>query len=480
MKKYTLTFFSALALTFGISSCTDHFEETNINPNLITEITAGAVLNPVIYNMASNNTSKNYDITAQLMQVHIPYPSNALGVHRYDITQGTGNSTWTTTYTNLINIEEMLKVSREKGDVNYEAIALTLRAWMMSNLTDMFGDIPFSEAAQGEVGNFTPKFDRQKEIYAQLFQDLEHANALYQTSLGMKYGADILYQGDITKWRKLTNSLHLRLLLRVSNQPDFNSLEQMQRILNDNLTYPIFTSNDDAAILQVTGIAPNLSPWQREQDYRDNRAFASFFVDGLNEINDPRLPLFVTNATSNDGQSLGYKGIPAAYEGNSSQYNFTPSRPNTSFVEEPMKMIVMSFAELEFIKAELALKGHYQNAALHYQNAVKSAISLWTGEEPTVEYLTQEGVAYNGTLEQIMTQKYYALFFTDYQQWFEYRRTGYPILPKTSTMLNNQEVPQRLLYPTSAQNLNPLNYQEAVTAMGGDRIDIKVWWASNQ
>lgn len=465
-------------MTLGLTSCTDQFEETNINPNLISEITSGAVLNPVIYTMLSNNTAKNYDITAQLMQVHIPYPSNALGVHRYDITQGTGNSTWTTTYTQLINLEEMLKVSREKGDVNYEAIALTLRAWMISNLTDMFGDVPFSEAAQGESGNFTPKFDRQKEIYAQIFEDLEYANHLYQNSLGMKYGADILFHGDLTKWRKLTNSLHLRLLLRVSNQPDFNSWEQMQRILNDEATYPVFTSNEDAAVLQVTGIAPNLSPWQREQDYRDNRAFASFFVDGLNAMNDPRLPFFVTQASSNDGQLLGYQGIPAAYDGNSSQFNFTPSRPNTTFVEEPMKMVLMSYAEVEFIKAEMALKGYFSNADLHYTNGLKAAIALWTGAEPTEDYLLQESVAFNGTLEQLMTQKYYALFFTDFQQWYEYRRTGYPVLPKTTTMLNQQQVPNRLLYPTSAQNLNPIHYQQAVEAMGGDRIDVKVWWES--
>ena len=476
MKKYTLSILSALAIVFSTTSCTEDFEETNINPNLISEITSGSVLNPVIYNMISNNTSKNYDITAQLMQVHIPFPSNSLGVHRYDITQGTGNSTWTTTYNNLINLEEMLKVSRANGDVNYEAIALTLRAWMMSNLTDMFGDVPFSEASQGEVANFTPKFDSQKDIYAQLLLDLDKANSLYVNNLGMKYGADILFNGDLDKWRKFTNSLRLRLLLRVSNKSDFNSYEQMQLILNDPATYPIFTSNEDAAVFQVTGIAPNLSPWQREQDYRDNRAFASFFIDGLNTINDPRLQFFVTTASTNDGQSLGYKGVPAAYDGNSSQFNYTPSRPNSNFVIEPMKMVIMSFAEVEFIKAELAQKGFYHNADFHYLNGVKSAISLWVGEEPTDEYLSQVGVAYNGTFEQIMTQKYYALFFTDYQQWYEYRRTGFPVLPKTSSMLNNQKVPNRLLYPTSAQNLNTANYNQAVQNMGGDRIDVKVWW----
>jgi len=476
MKKYTFSILAALAIAFSATSCTEDFEETNLNPNLISEITAGSVLNPVIYNMVSNNTSKNYDITAQLMQVHIPFPSNALGVHRYDITQGTGNSTWSNTYNNLINIEEMLKVSREKGDANYEAIALTLRAWMMSNLTDMFGDVPFSEAGQGELGNFMPKFDTQKEIYTKLLTDLENANTLYQNNLGMKYGADILFNGDITKWKKFTNSLHLRLLLRVSDKSEMNSFQKMATILNDPSTYPVFTSNIDAAVLQVTGIAPNVSPWQREQDYRDNRAFASFFVNSLNEINDPRLAVFTTNATDNDGNSIGYKGVDAAYDGNSSQFDYSPSRPNSNFVMEPMKLVLMSYPEVEFIKAELAQKGFYSDAATHYTNGVKAAITLWTDVEPTVDYLAQEEVMYNGSLEQIMTQKYYALFFTDFQQWYEYRRTGFPVLPTTNTMLNNKKVPNRMLYPTSAQNLNTANYNTAVQNMGGDRIEVKVWW----
>jgi len=79
-------------------------------------------------------------------------------------------------------------------------------------------------------------------------------------------------------------------------------------------------------------------------------------------------------------------------------------------------------------------------------------------------------------LEKILLQKYLGLYFNDYQQWFEYRRTGFPILPKADGMLNNQQVPVRFRYPISAQINNPSNYQEAVSRMGGDDINIKVWW----
>ena len=91
-------------------------------------------------------------------------------------------------------------------------------------------------------------------------------------------------------------------------------------------------------------------------------------------------------------------------------------------------------------------------------------------------YFENPQAAYDGSLERIMLQKYIGLYFNDYQQWFEYRRTGFPVLPKAEGMLNDQRVPVRFRYPVNAQLNNPINYQEAVARMGGDDINIKVWW----
>lgn len=477
MKKYTLKFASLFViLSLSLTGCTDDFEEINENPNLVTSINAGSMMNPILYTMATNNAKKNYDITAQLMQVHIPFPSNALGVHRYDITEGTGASTWNTTYKMLINVQEMLAKSEQTKENNYHAIALTLRAWMMANLTDMFGDVPFSEASKGEEGMFKPAFDTQESIYKTLLTDLEKANSLYTPTTGLKFGTDYLYNGDVTKWQKFTNSLHMRLLLRVSNKTETNAMTKLQTILSNPQTYPIFSSSTDEAVFQVTGITPNLSPWPRPQDYRDNRAFASYFVDELNAIKDPRLAIFTTTAKDLKGASLGYKGIPAAYDENSSDFKYTPSQPNNKLVQYPMKIVLMSYAETEFIQAELAQKNLFTDAKTHYTNGVKAAIKLWTGTDATAEYLAQTKVSYDGSLEQVMKQKYFALFFTDYQQWFEHRRTGLPLLPTTNSMQNNKEMPSRILYPASARTYNQENYKKAAEQMGGDQITTKVWW----
>jgi hypothetical protein len=136
----------------------------------------------------------------------------------------------------------------------------------------------------------------------------------------------------------------------------------------------------------------------------------------------------------------------------------------------------MSYAELEFIKAELAQKGKITgSAATFYQNGVKASVEQWGAVLPA-NYFLNAKAAYNGTLERIMLQKYYALFFNDYQQWFEYRRTGFPVLPKGAGQLNNQIMPVRFRYPTTVVTNNNANYLKAVANMGGDDINTKVWW----
>ncbi len=93
------------------------------------------------------------------MQVTVPFPSASGGVHRYDVGDGAGNSTWDTYYRWLVNIKEMYEISVDSEDPNYQAIALTLNAWVYSMLTDAFGDVPMSEASSGEDQIFQPAFD---------------------------------------------------------------------------------------------------------------------------------------------------------------------------------------------------------------------------------------------------------------------------------------------------------------------------------
>lgn len=476
MNKYIATLMLG-ALAWASTSCTDDFEEINTDPNRIDQISPGTLLNPIIYGISSFGTDRADAFTFQIMQVALPFPSANGGLHRYDVSEAAGNSTWNTYYRWLINIKEMETSAIQNSDVNYEAISLTLKSFALSQLTDSFGDIPMVEASRAEDGIFQPAFDTQEAVYGQIFQDLERANSLYDDTQAMIYGDDILFHNDVKKWRKFTNSLHLRLLLRVSNRTEMNSFAKLATMISNSDQYPVFENTAESAILQITGVTPNLSPWGRAIDFTTFRSMSEFFADHLNALEDPRRAKFMTQAREMDGTTyIGYRGIPSGFDGNENQFQYLPSNHNRVLVEAPMISLILTYAEVEFIKAELAQRGVIESdAGVHYENGVKASMEQWE-VEMTEEYFANPEAAYDGTLERIMLQKYLGLYFNDYQQWFEYRRTGLPVLPKNEGMLNNQRTPVRFKYPVSVQINNPENYNTAVARMGADDINTKIWW----
>lgn len=465
-------------ISFLFSSCTKNFTEVNTDPNRIESISPGTLLNPTIYEVAAFNMKQADGITFNLMQVMLPFPSTSGGIHRYDLTENTGTSTWNTYYRWLKNIREMYNASVKAQDPNYQAIAMTLQAWVTSNLTDCFGDIPYSKALRGDEQVFYPAFDKQSDIYPKLISDLDSANKLYNTSRTMVYGTEILFANNVTKWKKFSNSLQLRLLLRLSRRTEQDVYTKINNILANPAQYPVFTSNAEAAVLNLSGITPLMSPWGRPIDFTTFRAAGKFFLDSLNALNDPRRAKFCSQAKSLSSPfpNIGYTGIPHGYAGSESQFTYTPSNLLIGLVTAPMIVPIFPYAELEFIRSEAALKtGNTTVAKTAYEKGVQAAMEQWTVTFPAT-YFTNTSAAWNGTLERIMLQKYYALLFVDYQQWFEYRRTGFPKMPVAAGMLNNGNMPSRFMYPNPVKLSNPDKYNNAVTAMGGDNINVKVWW----
>ena len=475
MKQIKIFFLGLLGLATTVA-CTSNFDDVNEDPNRIAEISPATLLNPVIYSIASHNANRADAVTFNLMQVSLPFPSVSGGLHRYDVGPNTGNSSWTNYYRWANNIKEMHTASLEVGDPNYEAIALTLNALVYSNLTDIFGPVPMQEASMGEDGILYPKFDTQQTIYETLLADLERANELYDIDFPMVYADDILFQNDVESWRKFTNSLHMRLLLRISNRSETNAFQKLASMINDPETYPVFGSTEESAILEVTGVTPNDSPWGRPQDFRLNKKVSAFFLDNLNDMEDPRRSIIATEAVNNDLEPIGFKGIPSAYDGPESQFNFDASTFTIDQVTAPMSLFLLPYSEVAFIKAEVAQRGFTSDAETHYNNGVAAAMEQLGAELPA-DYLQNAASSYDGSLERIMLQKYYALYFVDYQQWFEYRRTGFPELPTTTAMFNEGLMPSRLYYPSDVQISNTENYQEALEWIGGsDDINAKVWW----
>lgn len=477
MKNIILT----IAFAFSVLSCTGDFEAINTDPNRIDRVNPGSLLTPTIYGMSTYFTVRSYDFTWQIMQVGLPNPSVANGVHRYEITETAGNGTWNTCYRLLRNVKEMEEAAEIYNQPVYKAVAATLEAYITGILTDSFGDIPYTEAMKAEEGISQPVFDQQEDIYKALIARLEEANTIYAEN-GVMSGNDLLYNNDRTKWRKFNNSLLLRMHLRASKR---NGYDRLKEIIANPTQYPVFTANTDAALVKISGLTPYDYAWGRRQDYVNFEAMSSFFVDLLNDLEDPRRPLFMTTASRLEGQTvinLGYKGIPSAHSGDESQFDYSPSTPNgdlmvfTALGTEVVE-VMMSYAEVEFIKAEVALlSGDHAAAKSAYEKGVKAAVTQWKNGAVSDSYFNNAKAKFNGTLEQIMTQKYLGLFFNDYQQWFEYRRTGFPVLPKTPYMLHNGVMPSRFMYHNDVRRFNAENYRVAAERIGGDSPMTKVWW----
>lgn len=463
------------------TSCTN-FDELNTDPIRLEEANPGTLLNPILYGMATTNWDKYNGYTFPLMQCKISM-SNTSGVGWYYMSDAAGDGTWGTYYKWLNNIREMEKQAIVLNEPNYQAISITLRSWIYGLLVDSFGDVPMTEASRGEEKLFTPQFDTQKDVYQAIINDLDSANQLFNISAGLRYNTDgeMLFKTNntlvsgksegIVKWKKFCNSLRLRTLLRVMEVPDLNAKTELVKMLSTPTTYPVFESNDEAAMLSISGTYPEEAPMTRPQDFTSYICLSEFFINNLMNWNDPRLPLFAAKATN--GTTKSYIGWPSGYN---IVPSFTASTPNQAIAKAPMKLVLMPYAEVEFIKAELAQKGIItEDADTHYRKGVEAAITQWGGIVP-VTYFKNEQTAYNGTLERIMLQKFYALFFCDYQQWFEYNRTLLPLIPRGEGIPEGNQMPHRFKYPSVLQRTNLKNYQTAKNNMGGDNFNIKLIW----
>lgn len=481
MKKLLLNTLLITGIGLISVSCGRSLDEVNIDESRISEPVASKLLVPIEYNMAAVNYMRANDFTFDIMQVSLDFPNEGNSLSRYYITENTGSGFWNNSYKWLKQIKDMRFAAERDNDPNYLAISMVLNAWVYSNLTDTYGDVPFSEASSLDDGVSQPKFDKQKDIYVALLDELKKANSLFVTTKTLT-GSDIFYKAEsdangITYWKKFCNSLSLRLLTRIlSKNGEVNVNERIQEIISNPTTYPIFQNNAEGAKVAVTGVAPLLPPIARPQDFTTGRAASAFFVETLKANNDPRMSMFFGQAKSIPANAnIGYKGAPSGYAYGTT-FDFQPSNMNQNLAKASLNILVFPYAELQFILSELAFKGIIPGSAqTFYENGVKATIEQWGSTMPA-NYFTNANVAYNGTLERIMLQKYVSLFFVDQQQWFEKRRTGFPTLPNNGGLLNNGVMPSRLMYPPNPRVLNTTNYQTAVQQMGGDDINVKVWW----
>lgn len=477
MKKFIIL----ISLVASLFSCQD-FDELRNDPNRVSDVPYHSLLTPTLYDGVSNTLTFNKNVNNELMQFSV-YLYGEQGIHRWWFNSNTAQSQWVTLYKMIQNQSLMLELSLQADDKNYQAVARTLRAYNFYMLTMLFGDIPCTEACNFKE-HLQPVFDPQKKVFEFIVSELDSANKLYDTSKQL-VGQDIMYNKNTLKWKKFTNSLSLRVLLTLMQKDEErrDALEKMVNILNNPSRYPIFESNADNANLYYTGVEPYFNPRFQDLDNEySSRRTSLFFISGLKLVDDPRAAKWLQGNLKDGIES----GFPPGEQGVADK----STRPLYAMKTSQFNGIMMQFAEVEFIKAELIFLGFWpgRNASdrdFYYRSGIIASCQYWGVTEDLINTLMRKANIATFSQSRLYLQKYYALMFVGAQQWFEFRRTGklesysavtYRVgVPPKNAIMNASEFPKRCLYPLIAQTTNRTNYKLAIRRQGLDDVITRTW-----
>jgi len=478
----------SLLMLFVLSAC-DDFEELNENPNEPTEVSADVLLPNAIRNGVNTTVDASFlvgnnaaQLTAKALRVEVDaYNWNAFPTY------------WEGWYEALTDVKSMEDIALETEDQTIEAVAVILRSWLFANLTNAYGDIPYFEAIQGDIDNFTPVYDSQQEIYADLLSELSRADDLLDgVSSEQNIAGDILLNGDPVLWRKFGNSLRLRLLMTANNKIS-DAGTQFSAIVEEGM---ILQSNDDNIALTYTGSFPNEFPLLplKEGDF-DAVVFSKTSFDVMSELDDPRLMRYARPNNDEFSAEGTYSGaINGCASGGArlgvQYYNYPDLRTAASLGLPIAEGIIMTYAEVEFLLAEAASKGWIgSDVAGHYEAGIRASMEYHLvnleafGWNSFDDYYNNSGVAYEKETD-IWEQKWLALFFHGMEPYFEVRRwyyesgfsfDGIPFLSATCDNQNDDRLPLRFLYPGEEQSLNAANYETAVSSLGGNSQNGRMW-----
>lgn len=472
------------ALTFGavvaLAACEDGLTDVNVDPNAPTDVSANFLLPQSIRAGAemvygAGQMLAHTSIWPQ-QTVELQYPDEEQGLVRPDRMQ----FYWDNFYAGaLADIQGVVEKGRDQADPAIEGVGLIWRGWLYQHASDLWGDIPFSEALQAEEGITTPAYDSQQEIYTGVLADLASAQEIVTSGGDGFSGGDILYEGDYEKWSKFANSLRMRMAMRMSEVDPAAA----QAAFVAAYEAGGFESNDDNAMLGWPG-APYQSPLYEDWQTRDDFGVSSTMIDTLQSLSDPRLELYAEPAEE-DGEFRGLGNNIATPELSISNYSrigdFWRARG------EATPTAIMTYAEVLFLQAEAAARGWIPgDAGALYEEAIRANMEMYQDlgalEAPTDgeidAYLAQPAVTFSAAnaIEQINLQKWIALYMNGAEAWANQRRIDVPDL-EAGPDLDLARIPVRFSYPAGEQSLNATNLQAAVTRQGGG-LDLvtPLWW----
>lgn len=534
MKKILL--YTGLAATMLQVSCTKDFKEINTDPTQSSpaNFNSDYFLSNSQAKYIATITGYEGSILFQSGWTQI-FASTTTGAANYysnmDKYVPSGNTNdyaarlWRGCYRAASLANEVIKNYGSNPDkVNVVSAATVMKVLCMQSVTDTYGDCPYSEAFQGASGVTLPKFDKQEEVYAAMLSDLDGALSNFDASKAVP-AADVMYNGDIAKWKKFGYSLMLRLAMRLTKADAGKARLYAEKAAAGGT----FSSWADDAVIKG-----NDANGYRSENSRSLGTPADFYqvrwgkslIDFLKSTTDPRVSVIAevpqdglaanqNIGLAGDNSFANQRGLPNGWDmdGGATDISNSPgypgatgsggdvspigkySRPKTTiYTDLNSGQFVLTYAETELLLAEAAVRGWNVggSAAVHYSNAVSGALQTLVNfnSNAAISAATANAFAAANPLDvssteaslKMINEQYWAstgVMMNFNEAWNNWKRSGYPALtPVVYTgNFSGGAIPRRQIYPTEEATSNGANYQTGVASLtGGDTWTARVWW----
>ncbi len=507
--KIRIVIFGVLALLILFYSCTEDFSTINTDPNNPTDVPAINILVHAIWAGIDRELGAGWMTHTYLgpwsqIMAKIQYIDEG----RYVFRPTNINQFWNFTYqSELKDLQIVINKAQDQGFASLEAAARIMKVYFFQRTTDLWGDVPYSEALSGDTDNeLTPAYDSQQSIYMDLISELKACDAiLADADEGQLGKGDVIYGGDVDGWRMFANSLLLRIYMRMSGVDAATAQAGIEEVYADG---NYIQSNAYNVTLAIDGTKPYRNGLMETLETRTDQGSSKTMIDILNDRDDPRLPIYAQDIDDDYGKGQ-YDGPDNVFVGQiNGDCGSGPDQSTISLLGVPIAYDVdrpyqlLSYAEVCFIFAEAALKGWDvgQSAQTWYEEGITASMQQWSAlaqaspmasfaadaaditQAEIDAYLKEDLVAWDDSKgeELVLTQRWIALMPNGVQAFCLVRRTGYPAVIETyelpCTGYAGMGVPLRFPYPTDEETLNSANLAQAKAGITSSMYGKPVWW----
>ena len=500
--------------TLVLAGCEKDFDRVNTNQVEPTTLSPSLVMNKAIADATYLDGFGTLEMLTYefgiVQQIITPYGSSLAGANYNQNNVSNTPLVWQNFYRNVLKqvVDVVDKTREDAGRVNLYHMARIWKAYSFMILTDTYGDVPYSEAAQGYLTeNTSPKYDPQEAIYRDILKELDEASVALDATQPIET-TDILYGGNIAKWKRFGYSLLLRAAMRLTKVDPTTARTYVAKAVAGG----VFQGNDDNAVMRHTALYYNWIANHLGAREKTNFYLAAPFVNYLKSNNDPRLGVIAvryvgakggqeqvaarasTNPNVQVGMPMGYDNtsINGVLASNNvvSLWDFSQVNTNTVLKLDAPEFHV-THAQTQLLLAEAAVRGWVDGeATAYFTRGIRANLEQMAAYDPAAAVKEDAIVAYLATqplnaaraLEQINAQYWVASFLNGPELFANFRRSGYPTLSKNPYPASEitEDFIRRMPYPDSEVIVNQQNVAEAISRQGPNTLSTRVWWDKKQ